>query len=333
VATEFSIRYVANSPADPGTWQPLLNRVLAADRAGVDRVVLSGEHVVFGEHLDNYNKPEVGGRVGGQQPTGPDGHFLEPMTTMTFLAGMTSRIRLTNSILLAALRRPIVLAKCAATLDVLSGGRLDLGVGIGWQREEYEAAGLDFSARGRLLDHTLEVCQLLWREQRASYSSAELSFENIHLTPKPVQPGGVPIWVSGTINRGAMRRLARFGTGWIPWGPASDNVADLLSTIPKMRDAVAEQGRDPAQVRVAGKLPNVLGPDGRPEVGPTIDGLPALIEAGVTDVRLMLPVPEDVAAAQDYLTPWVAAFREAAGRGPASSEAGLVTAAASTSAG
>lgn len=133
---QFSIRYVAMSPADPGSWQPLFNRVIAADRAGVDRVVLSGEHVVFGEHLENYARPELGDRAGGQQPTGPDGHFLEPMTTMSFLAGMTSRIRFTSSILLAALRRPVVLAKCAATLDVLSGGRLDLGVGIGWQREE-----------------------------------------------------------------------------------------------------------------------------------------------------------------------------------------------------
>src|SRR2546430_1161182 len=104
---QLSIRYIAMSPEDPGSWQPLLNRVVAADRAGVDRVVLSGEHVVFGEHLENYARPELGGRAGGQQPTGPDGHFLEPMTTMSFLAGMTTRIRFTNSVLLAALRRPI----------------------------------------------------------------------------------------------------------------------------------------------------------------------------------------------------------------------------------
>lgn len=313
MAAQFSIRYTAMSPQDPGAWQPLLNRVVAADRAGVDRVVLSGEHVVFGEHLENYSRPELGGRVGGQQPTGSDGHFLEPMTTMSFLSGMTSRVRFTNSILLAALRRPIVLAKCAATLDVLSKGRLDLGVGVGWQREEYQAAGLDFDARGRLLDHTLEVCQVLWREQRASYSSPELSFENIHLMPKPVRPGGVPIWVSGTVNRGAMRRLARFGSGWIPWGKPSDFASELIDTIPRMRDAVADFGRDPLELGIAGKLPAVTGKDGSPDIGATIDGLPALVEAGVTDVRLQLPVPEDVDAAADYLTPWVVAFREAAG--------------------
>lgn len=313
MAPELSIRLSAMSPEDPGTWQPLVDRVVAADRAGVDRVVLSGEHVVFGEHLDNYGNPELGGRAGGRQPTGPDGHFLEPMTTMSYLAGMTSRVRFTSSILLAALRRPIVLAKCAATLDVLCGGRLDLGVGVGWQREEYEAAGLDFDARGRLLDHTLEVCQTLWRERRASYCSAELRFDDIHQMPKPLQPGGVPVWVSGTVNPGAMRRLARFGSGWIPWGPASDSATDLVETIPRMRQAVTELGRDPMELGIAGKLPTVMGTDDEPDIDATMEGLPALVAAGVTDVRLQLPVPADVHGAEDYLTPWVHAFRKTSG--------------------
>ncbi len=308
---EFSIRLTAMAAEDPASWQPLWNRVIAAERAGVDRVVLSGEHVVFGERLENYGRPELGGRAGGRQPTGPDGHFLEPMIAMSFLAAMTSRIRFTSSILLAALRRPIVLAKCAATLDVLSGGRLDLGVGIGWQQEEYEAAGLDFRRRGRLLDHTLEVCQTLWRQQRANYSSSELRFENIHMMPKPTRPEGVPIWVSGTIKRAPMRRLARFGSGWIPWGRASDEPDELIKAIPRMREAVAEFGRNPLELGVAGKLPSVMGKDGAPDVNATMAGLPALVEAGVTDVRLQLPVPEDVAAAEDYLTPWVLAFRAA----------------------
>src|SRR6185437_5481417 len=111
------------------------------------------------------------------------------------LAGMTSRIRLGTNILVAALRRPAVLAKSTATLDVLSDGRLDLGVGVGWQREEYEAAGLPFSGRGRLLDHTLEVLQTVWRETDARYDSDELHFEHIHQMPKPRQRGGVPLWI------------------------------------------------------------------------------------------------------------------------------------------
>jgi probable F420-dependent oxidoreductase len=303
---QFCVRVVTFSVENPGGWQPVLDKAVAADRAGVDRVVVSGEHVVFGEHLENYRRPELGGRSDGVQPTGPDGHFLEPMITLAVLCGVTTRVRLMNSLMLAALRRPIVLAKMAATLDVLSGGRLDLGVGVGWQREEYEAAGLDFHTRGRLLDLTLDVCQTLWREQRASYSSPELSFDAIHMMPKPVQPGGVPIWVSGSVNPRAMRRLARFGTGWIPW--AADDL-DLLGSIPRMRDAVSSYGRDPAEVQVTGKLPVVMGGDGKPDIGPTMDGVPPLVAAGITEVRATLPLPDDANAAEDYLARWVEAFR------------------------
>ncbi len=162
---------------DPGDWGHVFDAARAADAAGVDRLVVS-DHVVFGEHLDAYARPETGGVEGGRQPTGPDGHWLEPLTVLTAVAARTTRIRLGTYILLAALRRPVVLAKQVATLDVLSHGRVDLGVGIGWQREEYEAAGLDFEARGRLLDHSLEICRTLWRDERGE----------LHLT-RPDVPG------------------------------------------------------------------------------------------------------------------------------------------------
>src|ERR1700681_4430408 len=181
---QLAVNLPSFSATDPGGWQHLLDRARAADQAGVDRVLVS-DHVVFGEHLEAYARPEVGGLEGGKQPTGPDGLWLEPLTVLSVVCGITSRVRLMTCILQAALRRPVVLAKAAATLDVLSQGRLDLGVGVGWQREEYGAAGLRFEGRGRLLDHTLEVCQTLWREKRASYRSPELQFEAIHQMPKP----------------------------------------------------------------------------------------------------------------------------------------------------
>ncbi|NUU26079.1 MAG: TIGR03619 family F420-dependent LLM class oxidoreductase, partial [Streptomycetaceae bacterium] len=208
------------SADDPGGWDRLFEHARLFDRTGVDRLVVS-DHVAFGENLDAYGRPEIGGVKGGRQPTGPDGLWLEPLTVLTAVSSVTSRIRLGTNILQAALRRPAVLAKTASTLDVLSRGRLDLGVGVGWQREEYEAAGLPFEGRGRLLDQTLEVLQTLWRERTASYDGDGLRFANIHQMPKPLQSGGVPIWVSGTVNRNVARRLARFGSGWIPWGPAA----------------------------------------------------------------------------------------------------------------
>jgi probable F420-dependent oxidoreductase len=298
------------SAEDPGGWDHLAGQARLLEAAGFDRLVVS-DHVVFGEALEEYGRPEIGGQAGGRQPTGPDGHWLEPLTTLAYLAGVTSRIRLATGIILAALRRPAVLAKSAATLDVLSRGRLDLGVGVGWQRAEYDAAGLDFSARGRLLDHTLEVCQALWREQRAAVDSPELHFEAIHMMPKPVQPGGVPLWISGTVNPRVVSRLARFGTGWIPWGPAA---ADVAAGIRQMKDALAAAGRDPGDLQVTGYLP--LARDGRGtfDVARTAEAVPRMAGAGVTDFRVALPgFSYGDPAALDQLSALAGAFHEAAG--------------------
>jgi len=308
--TQLSIGLTSYAAEDPGGWEPLLEQARIADQAGVDRLVLS-DHVVFGERLEEYGRPEIGGAAGGKQPTGPDGHWLEPLTTLSVIAGTTGQIRLGTNILIAALRRPAVLAKSAATLDVLSGGRLDLGVGVGWQREEYDAAGLDFDERGRLLDHTLEVCQTLWREQRAAYDSPELHFEATHMMPKPLQPGGVPIWVSGTINARVVRRLARFGSGWIPWGPAA---ADPVSGIAEMRDRLAEAGRDPAGLQVTGTLPLVRASGGGIDLDRTMEAVPALADAGLTTLQGRFKLPDDPSAARDELRAIVTAFRVAAGR-------------------
>lgn len=287
-------------------WRATLTSAQAMDRAGIDRVVVS-DHVVFGENLDAYADPSVGGQSGGRQPTGPDGSWLEPLIVLTTIAATTERIRLGTAILLAALRRPAVLAKQLATLDVLSGGRVDLGVGVGWQREEYDAAGLSFAHRGRLLDHTLEVCQALWTEQRASYDSPELSFEAIHQMPKPVQPGGVPCWISGTVNDAVARRIARFGSGWIPWSSA---FADLPTSIATMKDKVLAHGGDPGDLQVQGVARAVKGEDGSIDYPASVEPIPALVAAGLTDVRFTIAVPADGDQAVEVLSPLVAAFRD-----------------------
>lgn len=295
---------------DPGTWGPLLSRARLLDRAGVDRVLVS-DHVVFGEDLGEYGRPEIGGQAGGTQPTGPDGSWLEPLTLLSVIAGQTSRIRLCTNILLAALRTPAVLAKQAATLDVLSEGRLDMGVGVGWQKAEYDAAGLAFAGRGRLLEHSLDVCQLLWTQQRASYSAPELTFEKIHSMPKPAQPGGVPIWISGTVNKRVVARLARYGSRWIPWGPSAASLGD---SVKQLRDELTVAGADPAALRVLGSLPVHLNAGGLVDVGRTMAAVPELAELGITDVTARFPLPGDDGAAEEQLVPLVQEFRAAAGR-------------------
>ncbi|WP_333890339.1 TIGR03619 family F420-dependent LLM class oxidoreductase [Mycolicibacterium gadium] len=278
------------APSAPDSWDHLVDHAHLLERCGVDRVLVS-EHVVFGPDLDSYSDPAAGGRAGGRQPTGPDGHWLEPLTTLTFVAAHTRQIRLGTNILLAALRPAAVLAKTAATLDVLSRGRLDLGVGVGWQRAEYESVGVTFSERGRLLDRTLEVCQRLWRESEVSFTSPELNFERIHQMPKPVQPGGVPIWVSGTVNPAVARRLARFGSGWIPWGADADNIDRAIAS---MRAAVQKVGGDPDGFGVAGGIRLIRRPDASPDVGAMADRITQLARLGVTDVQLThWPFSED----------------------------------------
>ncbi len=280
-APQLSISITTFANDDPGDFGFLLDRARAADVAGVDRIVCS-DHVVYGEDLDAYGDPKKGGAAGGKQPTGPDGIWLEPLTFLTAAGAVTERVRLGTNILLAALRRPVVLAKTAATIDVLTGGRLDIGVGVGWQREEYVAAGLDYDTRGRQLDHTLEVCQLLWREQVADYDSPELRFERIHQMPKPRQHGGVPVWVSGTVNPRSARRLARFGSGWIPWGA---DAAALADAIPRMRALVEAEGGDPG-FGVVGTAALVRDAEGAVDLAATFAGAAPLVEAGVTDVRV-----------------------------------------------
>jgi probable F420-dependent oxidoreductase len=268
---------------DPGGWDALLDAAVGADRAGVDRVVVV-DHVVFGEALDDYGRPELGGAAGGKQPTGPDGHWLEPLTVLSVIAGRTERVRLATGIIVAALRRPVVLAKSVATLDVLSGGRVDLGVGVGWQRAEYDAAGLPFEARGRLLDESLDLCQRLWREPVVDLPGAG----PIHQMPKPMQPGGVPVWVSGrSTNRRVLDRIARFGAGWIPWG---DDAKDPATGIARIREVI---GAD-RPLQVTASLPKDLAL------------VPELAAAGITDFRAFVAEPTESALAD-----LVGRFREA----------------------
>lgn len=289
------------APATPALgWTHLVERAQAADAAGIDRVVVV-DHVVLGERLDAYD--------GGTFPTGPDGDWLEPLTVLAVLAGATENVRLSTGILIAALRRPVVLAKAIATLDVLSGGRVDLGVGVGWQAAEYAAAGLDFHRRGRLLDETLEVCRSLWAGEPVPVEGADA----VWCRPRPAQPTGVPIWVSGTINPRTIARIARFGDGWIPWGR---HVADVEQGIAELRAALAAAGRDAAGLQVRGQLRVPVDGAGQPDLDAAMAPVARLVDAGVTDFQVGVRLPAATSAATDVLSRVVGAFRQVVGRAP-----------------
>ena len=200
-------------------------------------------------------------------------------------------MRVSTGIILAALRRPVVFAKSAATLDVLSGGRLDLGVGVGWQQEEYAAAGLDFADRGRLLNQTLELCRRFWTESPVDYRSDGLAFERVWCEPKPLQPGGVPIWVSGRLNKNVLDRLVRYADGWIPWG---EWAGDVVHGIEVIRDAFNAAGRDWDGFEIRGTLRATTArrrlARPRRDAWPTS---PSMVEAGITDFTAYLQLPDD----------------------------------------
>ena len=246
---QLSLASSTGRPTSRPSWRYLVDRAQAAEEAGIDRVVVS-DHVVFGEDLDAYGEPEVGAPPAAASPPVPTGSWLEPLTSLAVIAGATTAVRLGTNILLAALRRPVVLAKTAATLDVLSGGRLDLGVGVGWQREEYEAAGLDFDRRGRLLDHTLEVCQTLWTRAagRAPLRRAELRRD-----PHDAEAG------RGGRRADLGERHAQppaSSPGWPASAPGGSRGATRPPTCgvdPRDARAVAARGRDPGDSAWSGR--------------------------------------------------------------------------------
>lgn len=289
----------------PDRWPEFLDLAAAADAAGVDGIVLV-DHVVLGGDLSAYPY--------GPFASGSDAPWLEPLTTLAAIAGRTSRLRLATGILIAPLRPPALLAKMAATLDLLSCGRLDLGVGTGWHDKEYEAVGLDFAERGRLLDDALEACQALWRGGPTSFSSPRLRFEDVYSHPRPVQAGGVPFWIGGELHPRNLSRLVRFGRGWIPSPTARRE--DVRAGIERLDGALAEAGRDPAEVRVRIGLPTARDEDRRPRLGKSLARVPELLDLGATDVYVSFAqFCRDPAEAPEFFRTLASGFATAAGTG------------------
>lgn len=264
---------------------PSLDRLPAFARTleswGVDQIAV-GDRIVTGEGIAHPN--------GGEKLPPPDKPLLEPLTLLAAAASCTSTIRLGTSILLAPLRNPVVLAKITATLDVLSRGRLDLGVGSGWYEGEFRAVGVSLDDRFARLEETIEVCRTLWRDAPASYSGRWTSFTGAYSRPAPFH-STIPIWIGGWPGRVQARRVARLGDGWIFNTAATPH--DVARSMAMLGDACAEVGRDPNGVPVRAMLPSAtrLNASSR-ALADQIDALAAhassLVEAGATHVSVPL---------------------------------------------
>ncbi len=258
-------------------WHRFVDLARAVEDAGVDRLVVV-DHVVMGPHTEKY--------AWGKFPVPPEAPWFEPLIVLAAVAAATARIRLATGVLIAPLRPAALLAKQAATLDVLSRGRLDLGVGTGWQREEYDASGLDFERRGQSLSDTLAACKALWRDTPAAIDTPTLAFHDIYCEPKPLQPGGVPLWIGGALHARNLDRMVRWGDAWIPiMGATLDEIADGKRRI---EDAWTDAERDPAALQVQAPLRIERGDDGRPDLARSMATVRDLLAAGATDVHVTL---------------------------------------------
>jgi probable F420-dependent oxidoreductase len=242
-----------------------------AEDAGVAQIAMT-DHLVIGPRTDRYPF--------GKFPFPNDEPWPEPIVTLAAMAGATQTIRLATAVLIAPLRSAPLLAKSLATLDALSGGRVDLGVGVGWQPEEFEAAGVPFEARGTRMDDVLRACRVLWREAPASFESPTVSFADLWCLPRPVQPEGLPIWFGVAPTPRNVARIVELGAGWVPVGT---DVGALRSGVRALRDAFAAAGRDPASLGVRANVPIAVGADGRVDLDRTLaEGFPQLRDAGAT---------------------------------------------------
>ena len=261
--------------------------VQAGEEAGFESA-WTVEHTVVPEGYQSaYPYSDDGKMAGGKD----DVPLPDPLIWMAYAAAATKRIKLATGIMILPQHSPVVAAKQIATLDYMSGGRVLLGIGVGWMREEFDAIGTPFDDRGPRTDDYVGAMRALWGQEKASYHGDFASFDNIYCRPQPVN-GSVPIIVGGH-SKPAARRAGRLGDGFFP---ARGAPAELIAIA---RESATQHGRDPDALEITTSLPDDL------------DDIPSLAAAGVT--RLLVPVtpmpglqtrlgnPEEVLAWRDQV--------------------------------
>jgi probable F420-dependent oxidoreductase len=221
-----------------------------AERLGFGFISVNDHIVIPGDIASRYPYSEE-----GQWPGRTAGECLDQLAALAFLAGRTERIRLLTSVMVVPQRHPVLTAKMLATVDVLSGGRLIVGCGVGWLKEEFEAVGAPpFGERGQVTDEYLDAFKVLWTQDAPTFSGKHVSFDNVMFAPKPVQKPHPPLWIGGE-SPAAIKRTVRVGDGWYP---ASNNPQFRLDTPARLVAAVGElgrvaeaEGRDPRGIDVA----------------------------------------------------------------------------------
>jgi probable F420-dependent oxidoreductase len=266
-----------------------------ADRAVIDEVAVSAERCGFatlwsGEHVVMVDRPQ------SRYPYSDDGRiavpatadWIDPMIGLSFAAAATSSIRIATGVLLLPEHNPIHVAKQAATLDTLSGGRLTMGIGIGWAREEFEALGVPFERRAARTAEYVAAMRTIWREDVASFDGEFVAFDSIRVNPKPFHGQSIPVIIGGNSDS-ALSRAAAWGDGW--YGFNLDGVAAVAERIATLNRLCENTGRERDQVHVAVALRNLQPADVEP-----------LAELGVDELVVVDSPPPDPDSAADWVT-------------------------------
>ena len=212
----------------------------AIEAIGFDDIAMF-DHVVMGYPTEARRAP----MYPSQMP------ILEALVTLGFVAAVTERVTLSTEVLVLPQRQAVLVAKQVSTIDTLSGGRMRLGIGVGWQEAEYEALGEDFGRRGRLMDESIALLRSCWGDERVDATGERFRADAIAMEPKPPSGARLPLWIGGG-GPAAFRRVATVGDGWM--GTGSDDDAETLAAIAEIRRLAEAGGRDPAAIGFEGML-------------------------------------------------------------------------------
>ena len=259
----------------------------AAERCGF-ATLWAGEHVVMVDQSASRYPYSDDGQIA--VPVAAD--WIDPLIGLSFVAAATSTIGIATGVLLLPEHNPVLVAKQAATLDTLSGGRLTLGIGVGWSREEFDALGVPFERRAARTAEYVAAMRTLWRHDVASFDGEFVRFDSVRVNPKPVAGRRIPIVLGGNSDA-ALRRIAAWGDGW--YGFNLDGVGEVAERIDYLDRLCRDSGRDRAGLRLAVALKD-----------PGVDDIGALADLGVDELVLVDGPPDDADAAAD----WVSALAE-----------------------
>ena len=241
----------------------------AADDAGFDGLWVF-DHVVLQKEQQSKYPYSADGSLGFP----PTMDFLEPLTQLAFLAGVTKRARLGTSVLVLPMRQPVLHAKIMATIDHLSGGRFVLGAGVGWWKQEFETLSVPFEKRGKRMDECLQLVRALWTEEFVDFKGEFYECVDWACNPKPARPDGIPIWLGGE-SRKQLERVGKYGDGWLATAKSLPTLKDDWEFA---QEAASKAGRDPSKLRLTIEGGGMLAPDGLDKAA---EGLSGLKEMGV----------------------------------------------------